>query len=460
MGVTISTHNGSAVAHEHNVRNQKVVSKEPHIDINGCYEIWIDEPVRKAYERLFGSAVDEYNARQARPERCIKSYYNEVCKDGKKHPVYEMVIGIYGKNENGSPICSDEQGKEIMRKFVEEWKERNPNLELIGAYYHADEPDGQPHVHLDYIPVAHGYTRGLETQTGLVKALGEQGFYKSGKATAQIQWEKRENDYFTSLCEAVGLTVEHPKTEGRKHLETAELKLQSRIAELERAAEQEAARFAEADSKATEAESRAAAAEKRAANAEQRTTAAEQKLEEANAKVKEATKEVKYALDKAAKASEITSITSMLHRVGQHKNTVSYNENMLDSTRKIGYEASEHLDKANKIKQEAIAIQQRAERKEQAIEPLYQQAEQERKRAKELREQQEQLIEQKAEVRASEMVREIMKGTPEKERDRMRRYMESLQFGDGTTALERFDEQERQLAEQLHRKTKSKGYER
>lgn len=229
MGVTISTHNGSAVAREHNIRNPKVVSKEPHIDMNGSHEVWIDEPVRKAYDRLFGESVEAYNAKQARPERQIKSYYNDICKDSKKHPVYEMIIGIYGKNEDGSLKCSAEQGKEIMRKFVEEWQERNPNLELIGAYFHADEPGADPHVHLDYIPVAHGYTRGLETQTGLVKALGEQGFEKKGKATAQIQWEKRENDYLTKLCEDVGLTVDHPKIEGRKHIDTQELKLQVQL---------------------------------------------------------------------------------------------------------------------------------------------------------------------------------------------------------------------------------------
>lgn len=235
MGVTISTHNGSSVAREHNIRNPKVICKEPHIEPNGIHETWIDEPIREAYDRLFGAAVDEYNSKQARPERRIKNYYNDVCKDSKKHPVYEMIIGIYGKNEDGSLICSAEQGKEIMRKFVDDWKKRNPNLEIIGAYYHADEPDGEaPHVHIDYIPVAHGYRKGLETQTGLVKALGEQGLEKKGKATAQIQWEKRENDYLTQLCEAVGLTVDHPKIEGRKHLETEELKLNKRVKELQR----------------------------------------------------------------------------------------------------------------------------------------------------------------------------------------------------------------------------------
>lgn len=233
MPVTISTHNGTAVAREHNIRNKKVVNKENHIDPNGIHETWIDEPIRQAYERLFGESVQNYNNKQTRADRKIDSYYNTICRDKKKHPVYEMIIGVYGKSEDGSPICSIEQGKAIMQKFVEDWSRRNPNLELIGAYYHADE-DGEPHVHLDYVPVAHGYTRGMETQTGLVKALGEQGFEKNGKATAQIQWEKRENDYLTSLCEDVGLTVKHPQIEGRKHIETQTFKLQKQIEELQR----------------------------------------------------------------------------------------------------------------------------------------------------------------------------------------------------------------------------------
>lgn len=232
MPVTISTHNGTAVAREHNIRNKKVISKENHIDPNGIHETWIDEPIRQAYERLFGESVQNYNNKQKRADRKISSYYNTICKDKKKHPVYEMIIGVYGKSEDGSPICSAEQGKAIMQKFVEDWSRRNPNLELIGAYYHADE-DGEPHVHLDYVPVAHGYIKGMETQTGLVKALGEQGFEKNGRATAQIQWEKRENDYLTSLCEDVGLTVIHPQIEGRKHIETQTFKLQKQIEELQ-----------------------------------------------------------------------------------------------------------------------------------------------------------------------------------------------------------------------------------
>ena len=88
MSVTISTHNGSAMARQHNIRNRHVVEKEKHIDLNGIHEIWIDESPRDAYERIFGEAVADYNAKQKREDRKIKNYYEDVCKDERRHPVY------------------------------------------------------------------------------------------------------------------------------------------------------------------------------------------------------------------------------------------------------------------------------------------------------------------------------------------------------------------------------------
>jgi len=217
MGVTIATHNGSKVARQHNIRDKRVAKKEEHIDLNRPHETWVDETPQRAYERIFGASVKAYNERQTRPERQIEDYYKAVCGDQKKHAVYEMIIGVYGKDEQGKPICSEEQGKQIMREFVDSWRENNPNLELIGAYYHADE-QGEPHVHIDYIPVAHGYTRGMDTQNGLVKALKEMGFEKNGRITAQIQWEARENKRLEQICNEHGLTVEHPRN-GLDHLD-------------------------------------------------------------------------------------------------------------------------------------------------------------------------------------------------------------------------------------------------
>ena len=224
MGVTISTHNGSAVAREHNIRNPKVVSKEAHIKPNGKFEIWYDEKPRDAYNRLFGQALEEYNNKQKRSDRKIRDYYNHICNDKMKHPVYEMIIAV-GNRDN---TVDEETGYSVLRAFYDGWKQRNPNLELIGAYYHADE-DGVPHIHIDYVPVATGYVNGMTTQSALVKALGQQGFHKEGKATAQIKWEKRENTTLEKLCNSFGIDVEHPLIEGRKHIETERYKFQAQV---------------------------------------------------------------------------------------------------------------------------------------------------------------------------------------------------------------------------------------
>lgn len=221
MGVTISTHNGSAVAREHNIRNRKVTDKEGHIDPQGKHEIWIDEKPKAAYDRLFGKYVEKYNEKQKRADRKIKDYYQQICNDKKKHPVYEMIITVgHSMNYLGDEPDLDKQTtKEILRRFVDDWEKRNPHLALIGAYYHDDE-QGAPHAHLDYIPVANGYKRGMETQSALAKALEQQGFNKDGKETAQIQWERRENAYLESLCLSKGIEVEHPRIADRQHLET------------------------------------------------------------------------------------------------------------------------------------------------------------------------------------------------------------------------------------------------
>lgn len=228
--VTIATHNGSKVRTAHNIRAKSCVEKEPHIDPNGHYEIWQHEEPRKAYDRIFGQALKEYNEKQTREDRIIKSYYNKVAKSSTQHPAYEMIIGIYGN-------VTDGEAREIMKTFVNTWKERNPNLELIGAYYHADE-EGKPHCHLDYIPIAHNYTKGLSIQAGLVKALGEQGFEKENNITAQIKWEKRENEYLENLCKERKLEVLHPQKDKIKHLHTAEYKeiktIESNIAKKEK----------------------------------------------------------------------------------------------------------------------------------------------------------------------------------------------------------------------------------
>ena len=240
--VTIATHNGSQVARQHNLRNPKVIAKEDHIDPNGHYEVWLDEDPKAAYERLFGEAVKAYNAKQKREDRKITDYYKQICEDSKKKPVYELIIGIYGKKADGTPICSKNDGKRILRAFTEDWERRNPHLKPCGLYYHCDESVGingsqVGHVHIDYIPVGEGFSRGIAVQSSLTKALEQQGFQSQGiNNTAQMQWEARENQFLATLCAHAGFEVVRGKG-GKEHLDTTTYK---KVKELQELQEQQA----------------------------------------------------------------------------------------------------------------------------------------------------------------------------------------------------------------------------
>ena len=236
--VTISTHNGSQVARQHNLRNPKVITKEDHIDPDGHFEVWLDEDPKLVYERLFDKSVQDYNAKQTRADRKIVDYYKQICEDAKKKPVYELIIGIYGKKADGTPICSKNDGKRIMRAFVEDWERRNPQLKLCGVYYHCDESVGVNgsqvgHVHIDYIPVGENCPRGVAVQSSLTKALEQQGFISQGiNNTAQMQWEARENQFLSTLCARAGYEVIHGKG-GKEHLDTTTYKKVKELQELQ-----------------------------------------------------------------------------------------------------------------------------------------------------------------------------------------------------------------------------------
>ena len=70
---------------------------------------------------------------------------------------------------NCEVMPDEEVQKAIYKAYVDEFIKQNPNMKVIGAYYHADEMrddgngaliKGAPHLHLDYIPVAYKCKRG------------------------------------------------------------------------------------------------------------------------------------------------------------------------------------------------------------------------------------------------------------------------------------------------------------
>lgn len=224
---TISTHVGHKLSAAHNRRDESSIKDREHIDRTKKHEVWKDEKVTDAYKRIFGAAVKEYNSKQKRKDRQIKNYYQQVKSAAQKHPVYEMIVTIGNQNNQPPPSL----GKEIMRQFVTDWAKSNPNLEMIGAYYHADE-QGVPHVHVDFVPVARGFQRGLQVQASYTKALEQQGYTRTGRKsdTPQIRWQRDQNSRLERLCREHGLSIEHPqKGKELQHLSVEQYKEQQRL---------------------------------------------------------------------------------------------------------------------------------------------------------------------------------------------------------------------------------------
>ena len=232
MPKTISFHNGFSWSRGHNIRDHRFVKAQAHIDksLESQNVIIRDEPVRQAYDRIFGESVREYNSKQQRSDRKIKSYYDKIKNDKKKRVVYECVVQIGNNNDTGNNALPE---KEALRRFAEEWEQRNPNLLLIGAYIHADEPNGTVHMHMDYIPIAE-CSRGMKLQNSFDRALEQQGFHTySKKQTAQIAWQERERKALVEICEEMNIDVyKTPQgiTKGRGHLSKAEYQILKDIA--------------------------------------------------------------------------------------------------------------------------------------------------------------------------------------------------------------------------------------
>lgn len=224
MPKTISFHNGSDWSRGHNVRDKRFIKEQAHIDtqLSENNVILVDEPVRIAYDRIFGKAVSEFNAKQKRSDRRIENYYCKIKQDKRKHIVYECIVQIGDKDDTGNNAPLE---KEALKRFVKEWEKRNPNLKLIGAYIHCDEPGGTVHLHIDYIPAAE-CTRGMKLQNSLDKALQQQGFRTENiHKTAQIAWQDSERKALISICNELGIDVCRDTqgiTKGRKHLSKSE----------------------------------------------------------------------------------------------------------------------------------------------------------------------------------------------------------------------------------------------
>lgn len=174
MKMSVSCSYGSiAIRHD----NREYTPPNADKDLAKNNEYLIRSPgIEKDYERIFGDALTEYNARQKRKDRCIDNYYDKIknSKNGEKL-AYEYVLQVGDKDSNTVGGQYEKMSKEIYRKYVADFEKKNPNLRLINASIHCDETHGTPHLHVTVVPVSHS-NRGLSLKNSLSGAMKEMGF--------------------------------------------------------------------------------------------------------------------------------------------------------------------------------------------------------------------------------------------------------------------------------------------
>lgn len=177
--------------------------------------IYIQEPLKDAYEKCFGQALRDYNAAQKRKDRKKEDYLKEIENSGNKEKTfYENIVQIGKKmdtpvvDENGVMTEEAKAAIEVLDRYAKTFQERNPNLYLFNCVMHLDE--ATPHLHIDYIPVAHGYKNGMNTRNSLTKAFQQMGVAKavSRKQNETVAWQEREREYLTELCREQGIEIE------------------------------------------------------------------------------------------------------------------------------------------------------------------------------------------------------------------------------------------------------------
>ncbi len=177
--------------------------------------IYIQESLRDAYEKCFGQSLRDYNAAQKRKDRQKEDYLKEIENSGNKEKsFYENIVQIGKKTdtpvvgENGMLTEDAKAAIEVLDRYAKTFQERNPNLYLFNCVMHLDE--ATPHLHIDYIPVAHGYKNGMKTRNSLTKAFQQMGFAKavSRKQNETVAWQEREREYLTELCREQGIEIE------------------------------------------------------------------------------------------------------------------------------------------------------------------------------------------------------------------------------------------------------------
>ncbi len=205
---------------EHN--NRDFIAKNVDKDKIADNITYVKKDLREIYQETFGKALEEYNAKQKRSDRVIKDYYEHIKNSNQEKLFYEAIIQFGNIDSSAVGTEGGELAKKMLDDYMKNFQERNPNLVVFNAVMHLDE--ATPHLHINFVPVAHNQSRGLETRVSLKKALDEMGIAgTSKKESDRQQWAVREKEIMKTIAKKHGLEIEN-KNITRPHLSVEEYK--------------------------------------------------------------------------------------------------------------------------------------------------------------------------------------------------------------------------------------------
>ncbi|MDP1459991.1 plasmid recombination protein [Bacillus wiedmannii] len=165
--------NKTNIKHNNRVMNEKEKERNSHIDYSKSdgNKYLVQKDIKELYQEEFGEVLENYNAKQKRNDRKIDNYYKHIQSSKKTSLQQEMIVQV-GDMKDFNYRADYEKANEILLEWFKDFEKRNPNLKVYNAVIHNDE--ASPHMHLNFVPVASGYKRGLEKQVSFDRAITQQ----------------------------------------------------------------------------------------------------------------------------------------------------------------------------------------------------------------------------------------------------------------------------------------------
>lgn len=117
----------------------------------------------------------------------------------------------------------------MLNEYMLDFEKRNPNLKVFNAVMHLDE--STPHLHIDFVPVAHKGQRGMLLKNSMSGALREQGFSSANRMENEwTVWVESERPFMEQILLEHGLRREN-KNVHRPHLSVEDFKKAAHEAE-------------------------------------------------------------------------------------------------------------------------------------------------------------------------------------------------------------------------------------